>query len=154
IGECLAHQRANGGGAQGCGVHFEGPFVNSEQCGALHCEDFRTFENKKELDQLTTIKTAGALHIKKLGPTDKGGINLIKELNQRSWITSIGHTRATVDVLDEARAAGARHMTHFMNAMTPLHHRAPGPVGWGLINDEVTCDVIADGLHVDPSVLK
>ena len=45
-------------------------------------------------------------------------------------------------------------MTHFMNAMTPLHHRAPGPVGWGLLNDQVTCDVIADGIHLDPMVLK
>jgi len=154
ITECLDHQRANGGGAQVYGVHYEGPFVNSEQCGALHREHFRSFESKKDLDQLPTIKTARALHMMTLAPEVKGGIDLIKELNQRGWITSIGHTRATVDVLDEARAAGARHMTHFMNAMTPLHHRAPGPVGWGLINDEVTCDVIADGLHVDPSVLK
>jgi N-acetylglucosamine-6-phosphate deacetylase len=45
-------------------------------------------------------------------------------------------------------------MTHFMNAMPPLHHRAPGPVGWGLIQDEVTCDVIADGVHLDPAILK
>jgi N-acetylglucosamine-6-phosphate deacetylase len=45
-------------------------------------------------------------------------------------------------------------MTHFMNAMPPVHHRAPGPVGWGLTHDDVTCDVIADGVHVDASVLK
>jgi N-acetylglucosamine-6-phosphate deacetylase len=41
-----------------------------------------------------------------------------------------------------------------MNAMAPLHHRAPGPVGWGLIHDEVTCDLIADGVHLDPAVLQ
>ena len=45
-------------------------------------------------------------------------------------------------------------MTHFMNAMAPLHHRAPGPVGWGLTHDEVTCDVIADGVHLDPAILR
>jgi len=45
-------------------------------------------------------------------------------------------------------------MTHFMNAMAPLHHRAPGPVDWGLMNDDVTCDVIADGIHLEPSILK
>ena len=89
-----------------------------------------------------------------LAPEIEGGIDLIKELRRRGWIVSIGHTRATVDVLDRALQAGARHMTHFMNAMTPLHHRAPGPVGWGLIHDEVTCDVIADGVHLDPSILK
>src|SRR5262249_26772844 len=46
------------------------------------------------------------------------------------------------------------HMTHFMNAMSPLHHRAPGPVGWGLLNDDVSLDVIADGIHLDPMMLK
>ncbi|MCV4600515.1 N-acetylglucosamine-6-phosphate deacetylase, partial [Escherichia coli] len=45
-------------------------------------------------------------------------------------------------------------MTHFMNAMAPLHHRAPGPVGWGLLRDDVTCDVIADGVHLDPLMLR
>jgi N-acetylglucosamine-6-phosphate deacetylase len=45
-------------------------------------------------------------------------------------------------------------MTHFMNAMAPLHHRAPGPIGWGLLRDDVTCDVIADGIHVEPFMLR
>jgi N-acetylglucosamine-6-phosphate deacetylase len=45
-------------------------------------------------------------------------------------------------------------MTHFMNAMAPLHHRAPGPVGWGLSHDDVTCDFIADGVHLDPQMLR
>ena len=89
-----------------------------------------------------------------LAPEIEGGIELIDELQKRGWIVSIGHTRATVDVLDQALGAGARHMTHFMNAMTPLHHRAPGPVGWGLIHDDVSCDLIADGVHLDPLILK
>jgi N-acetylglucosamine-6-phosphate deacetylase len=45
-------------------------------------------------------------------------------------------------------------MTHFLNAMSPLHHRAPGPVGWGLLQDDVTVDLIADGVHSDPLVLR
>jgi N-acetylglucosamine-6-phosphate deacetylase len=45
-------------------------------------------------------------------------------------------------------------MTHFMNAMAPLHHRSPGPIGWGLSRDDVTCDIIADGVHLDPLILK
>ncbi len=89
-----------------------------------------------------------------LAPEIDGGIELIKELKKRNWIVSIGHTRATAVILDKALAAGARHMTHFMNAMPPLHHRAPGPVGWGLLNDEITCDLIADGVHIDPAILK
>jgi N-acetylglucosamine-6-phosphate deacetylase len=136
------------------GVHYEGPFVNSEQCGALHREHFRTFRSAADLDSLPTIKNKGAIHLMTLAPEIEGGIDLIKELRRRGWIVSIGHTRAAVDILDRALEAGAHHMTHFMNAMTPLHHRAPGPVGWGLIHDDVTCDLIADGVHLDPSILK
>jgi N-acetylglucosamine-6-phosphate deacetylase len=140
--------------ARALGVHYEGPFVNSEQCGALHREHFRTFSEAADLCSLPVIERDGPVHMMTLAPEIAGGIQLIEELKRRGWIASIGHTRATVDVLNKALAAGARHMTHFMNAMTPLHHRAPGPVGWGLINDDVTCDVIADGVHLDPAVLE
>jgi N-acetylglucosamine-6-phosphate deacetylase len=136
------------------GVHYEGPFVNSEQCGALHREHFRTFKDLSDLDELPVLSTSGAIHMMTLAPEVEGGIDLIKELTRRGWIASIGHTRAPLATLDQAEEAGARHMTHFMNAMTPLHHRAPGPVGWGLINDRVTVDLIADGVHLDPSVIK
>jgi N-acetylglucosamine-6-phosphate deacetylase len=153
IGEFMNNEPSSNG-ARILGVHYEGPFVNNEQCGALHREHFRTFKNMSDIDALPTIKADGALHMMTLAPEIEGGIDLIGELNKRGWIVSIGHTRATVEVLDRALRAGARHMTHFMNAMTPLHHRAPGPVGWGLIHDEVTCDLIADGVHLDPLVLK
>jgi N-acetylglucosamine-6-phosphate deacetylase len=136
------------------GVHYEGPFVNSEQCGALHREHFRTFSGGADVDSLPTIRNEKAVHLMTLAPEIQGGIELIKELRKRGWIISLGHTRASLDVLDQALEAGARHLTHFMNAMTPLHHRAPGPVGWGLLHDEVTCDVIADGVHIDPLMLK
>jgi N-acetylglucosamine-6-phosphate deacetylase len=147
------------------GVHYEGPFVNSEQCGALHQEHFRTFQSTADLDNLPTIaSTAGeslharggrtqAQHMMTLAPEVNGGIELISELSRRGWVVSIGHTRASRDVLDEARTAGAQHLTHFMNAMTPLHHRELGAVGWGLIHDDVTIDLIADGIHLDREVL-
>jgi N-acetylglucosamine-6-phosphate deacetylase len=136
------------------GVHYEGPFVNSEQCGALHREHFRTFSEVANLDSLPMIKIEDAVQLMTLAPEVEGGIDLIKELSRRGWIVSIGHTRATAEVLNQALQAGARHLTHFMNAMPVLHHRAPGPVGWGLTHDDVTCDVIADGVHLDPSILK
>jgi N-acetylglucosamine-6-phosphate deacetylase len=136
------------------GVHYEGPFVNSEQCGALHREHFRTFKDAADLDALPTIKNEGAVHMMTLAPEIDGGVELVSELRRREWVVSIGHTRASSFILDAALQAGAHHMTHFMNAMPPLHHRAPGPVGWGLTRDDVTCDVIADGIHVDASVLK
>jgi N-acetylglucosamine-6-phosphate deacetylase len=136
------------------GVHYEGPFVNIEQCGALHREYFRKFTTAADFNTLPTIQRDGAIHMMTLAPEIEGGIELIKELKQRNWIVSIGHTRAVADILGQALAAGAHHMTHFMNAMTPLHHRKLGAVGWGLIHDDVCCDVIADGIHVDRSILR
>jgi N-acetylglucosamine-6-phosphate deacetylase len=88
-----------------------------------------------------------------LAPEVEGGIELVRELKRRGWVVSIGHTRASLDVLDAALAAGARHMTHFMNAMAPLHHRNPGPIAWGLSHEDVCIDLIADGIHLDPFML-
>ena len=141
-------------GARVLGVHYEGPFVNASQCGALHRAHFKAFGSSSDLDDLPTPQVAGAVRMMTVAPEVDGGIELIRELVGRGWIVSLGHTRADVETLDRAFAAGAHHMTHFMNAMPQLHHRAPGPVGWGLARDEVTCDLIADGVHVDPLMLR
>jgi N-acetylglucosamine-6-phosphate deacetylase len=89
-----------------------------------------------------------------VAPEIGGGIGLVRTLKEQGWVVSLGHTRAGLKELDEAYKAGARHMTHFMNAMAPLHHRSPGPVAWGLSRDDVSCDFIADGMHLDPFILK
>lgn len=112
-------------GARVLGVHYEGPFVSREQCGALHGEHFRTFSGAADLDCLATLSESDAIHLMTMAPEISGGIDLIRELVKRDWIVSLGHTRAQTEVLDQAGAAGARHMTHFMNAMAPLHHRSP-----------------------------
>lgn len=140
--------------ARALGVHYEGPFINSAQCGALRPAYFQTFKGATELDSLAVIGIESAAHMMTVAPETDGGVELVRELVRRGWIVSIGHTRAAVEVLDNALEAGARHMTHFMNAMSPLHHRQPGPIGWGLMTDDLTCDVIADGVHVDPMMLK
>jgi N-acetylglucosamine-6-phosphate deacetylase len=140
-------------GARIVGLHYEGPFVNSAQCGALHGEHFKTYGAPRDLDQLSIPQNAPVRMIT-LAPEIEGGIELVSELLRRGWIVSIGHTRADESVLDQAFRAGARHMTHFMNAMPQLHHRQPGPVGWGLSRDDVTCDIIADGIHLHPLTLR
>ena len=140
--------------ARALGVHYEGPFVNQSQCGALHTDYFATYSGTAVLNQLPVPEEKSAVRMTTLAPEIDGGIDLIRELAARGWVSSIGHTRATVEDLDKAAEAGARHMTHFMNAMTPLHHRSPGPVAWGLSRDDVTCDIVADGIHLDPFVLK
>lgn len=145
------------GGARILGVHYEGPFVNSSQCGALRKQFFRTFSEASDIDSLPRLAVADQQilkHMITVAPEIDGGIELVRELDRRGWTVSVGHTRAEFDLLDKAFAAGARHMTHFMNAMSPLHHRSPGPVAWGLSRDDVTCDVIADGIHLDPQILQ
>ena len=140
--------------ARAVGVHYEGPFVNLKQCGALRTDYFRTFRDATDLADLPAPDAPGAARMMTLAPEVEGGVELVGELARRGWVVSIGHTRADVETLERARAAGARHMTHFLNAMSPLHHRAPGPVGWGLIRDDVTVDLIADGVHSDPLMLR
>lgn len=139
-------------GARVLGVHYEGPFVNSAQCGALHKEYFKTYSGPDDLACL--VAPDDAVRMITLAPEISGGVELVRELRRRGWVISIGHTRADLNVLDDACDAGARHMTHFMNAMPSLHHRAPGPVAWGLLRDDVTFDVIADGIHLDPFMLR
>jgi N-acetylglucosamine-6-phosphate deacetylase len=132
--------------ARAVGLHYEGPFVNTQQCGALRTVFFRSFKNSSDLDDLPTLDIEGAAHLITLAPEIEGGIELVRELVRRGWTCSIGHTRADVGTLE--------HMTHFFNAMSPLNHRAPGPVGWGLVQDDVTVDLIADRIHSDPLALR
>lgn len=149
----LALQESAPNGARVLGLHYEGPFVNSLQCGALHQEYFKTYSGSSDIECLA-LPSAAAVKVITLAPEIAGGVELVTELTRRGWVVSIGHTRADVTLLGQALDAGAKHMTHFMNAMSPLHHRNPGPIAWGLMQDEVSCDIIADGIHLDPYVLK
>ncbi|HYP51861.1 MAG TPA: amidohydrolase family protein [Pyrinomonadaceae bacterium] len=139
--------------AQALGVHYEGVFANEKMCGALRPEFFKKFTGG-EVANLPKLKAAGAAHLTTFAPEIEGGVELVKELIRRGWIPSIGHTKADTETLDRAFAAGAKHITHFFNAMTGLHHREVGVAGWGLANEKVTCDIIADGIHVAPTVLN
>jgi N-acetylglucosamine-6-phosphate deacetylase len=154
VEELMRRQDELPAAARAAGVHYEGPFVNERQCGALRTEFFRAFDAPAKLGELPTLGVEGAAHLMTLAPEVEGGVALVEELTRRGWVASIGHTRAPLDTLEAARAAGARHMTHFLNAMSPLHHREPGPIGWGLMRDDVTVDLIADGVHSDPLMLR
>jgi N-acetylglucosamine-6-phosphate deacetylase len=146
--------RATPAAARALGLHYEGPFINSAQCGALRPPYFRTFSQPADVSALPVADAPRSIRMITVAPEIEGGIELVRELKARGWVVSIGHTRADVETLDRASAAGARHMTHFFNAMSPLHQRTPGPVGWGLLQDDVTCDIIADGHHVAPLMLQ
>lgn len=136
------------------GVHYEGVFANAQMCGALRPEFFKTFKNGDELNEIPRLKTRGAIHLTTLAPEIEGGIELIKELKKQNWIVSIGHTNANTEILNQALEAGATHVTHLFNAMTGVHHRDIGVAGWSLANDKMSCEIIADGVHVHPEMLK
>lgn len=161
IDELIARQKraestseAEDAGARVAGVHYEGPFVNHAQCGALRTAYFKEYGGTDDLRFMRKLKAEGAIHLTTLAPEIVGGIELIKELRARNFVVSIGHTRADVETLNQACATGARHITHLFNAMSAVHHRSLGVAGWALTTAAVTCDFIADGLHVDKSILQ
>jgi N-acetylglucosamine-6-phosphate deacetylase len=133
------------------GIHYEGVFANDKMCGALRPQFFKSFTGS-ELSSLPRL-SRGA-HMTTFAPEIENGIDLTRELVKLGWIASVGHTKAPVAILEEAFAEGARHLTHFFNAMTPMHHRDIGVVGWALTNAGVTFDIIADGIHVHPTMLE
>ncbi|MBP6004537.1 MAG: N-acetylglucosamine-6-phosphate deacetylase [Pyrinomonadaceae bacterium] len=138
--------------AQAVGVHYEGVFANEKMCGALRPEFFKS-GSQWSVDGGRLPKLKSGVHITTLAPEIDGGVEIVRELVEQGWVVSIGHTRADIDTLDAAFAAGACHMTHFFNAMTGVHHREVGVAGWGLGNEGVSFDIIADGIHVHPSML-
>jgi N-acetylglucosamine-6-phosphate deacetylase len=155
-----------GAGARVLGVHFEGPFVSKKRCGALHTEHFRTYDGDPRSVDVFTRKSdgvsenrvsehqPGAGRLMTIAPEVDGALALIRELTGRGVRCFIGHSIADPPTLDLAAEAGARHMTHFPNALEPLHHRKPGAVAWGLVRQDITMDYIADFEHIDPLMLQ
>lgn len=149
--EKIIEIQANEPIAQIVGLHYEGVFANEKMCGALRPEFFKDFTGT-EVGDLPKLKSG--VHLTTFAPEVENGIALVRELKKQNWIPSIGHTRADFQTLEKAFNAGAKHLTHFFNAMTGLHHREVGVVGWALGKEDVTFDIIADGVHVAPQILK
>jgi len=152
----MAGRKAGDGrGAMPLGLHFEGPFVSPARSGALHKEAL--LDGSDDRVVAAFFDAAGSFPgrgMTTLAPEIPGGLDLVREFVRRGFVVAIGHTEADARTLDRAVEAGARHMTHFGNAMKPLHHRDAGPIGWGLVADAVTVDVIADLHHLSPEMLR
>jgi N-acetylglucosamine-6-phosphate deacetylase len=144
-------ERQDGAVAKISGIHFEGPYVSHKRCGALRPRFFRTYDGRASALDLFTAECPTLMTV---APEIRGGLDLIGDLSLRGARVFIGHSAADVETLDRALEAGARHITHFPNALDPLHHRNPGAVGWGLVRKDVTMDCIADFHHVDPLMLR
>jgi len=134
------------------GLHLEGPFLSAARCGAqdprhMIAPDVAAFERLH-------AAAAGQLRVITVAPELPGATALIKAAAQAGVIAAVGHTDATADITSAAVDAGASHATHLFNGMRPLHHREPGPAGALLDRDEVSCEVIADGVHVHNTAIR
>jgi N-acetylglucosamine-6-phosphate deacetylase len=139
------------GGANVLGVNLEGPFVNPERRGALP-QGWPAEPSADLVDQLTDAAT-GRLCVMTLAPEVQGVEELIGGLIERGVVVSIGHSDADYQTAAFAFRLGARHVTHLFNAMRPFHHREVGIVGAIFDRNDVTVELIADGVHLDPTTV-
>ncbi|MBE6761981.1 MAG: N-acetylglucosamine-6-phosphate deacetylase, partial [Ruminococcaceae bacterium] len=129
-------------GAEILGVNLEGPFINPNKKGA------QAGEHIKAPDAKFIIDNADIISVATMAPEMENGCQAIKEIREKcSVAVSIGHSDATFEQAMAGIEAGATHITHLFNAQTPLHHRNPGVVGAGLL-ENVTTELIADTFHV------
>jgi len=134
-------------GAKILGVHLEGPFINSIKKGAQNAKYIQepNFELIKEYIDIIKLIT--------IAPEVNGAKEFISYINREypNIILSIGHSNATYIESLDSFSWGITHATHLFNAMTPLHHREPGIVGAVLSSDSISCEIIADNIHIHPS---
>jgi N-acetylglucosamine-6-phosphate deacetylase len=140
------------GAARVLGVHLEGPWLSPARAGAQDPTALRPID-EAEVERLLQA-ARGRLRIVTLAPELPGAEPLIERLVGAEVIVAIGHTEADYEVAKRAVQLGARHFTHLFNAMPPLSHRRPGPVGVALTETDVAVELIADGHHVHPAVLS
>jgi N-acetylglucosamine-6-phosphate deacetylase len=132
------------------GVHLEGPWLSPAHTGA---HEPRLLRDPDPAD-LDPLLGTGLVRVVTLAPELPGGVAAVQRIVAAGAVAAIGHTDADAATARRAVDAGARLATHLFNAMPPLHHRAPGPVGALLEDDRVTVELIADGVHLDPLVLS
>ena len=139
-------------GALVLGAHMEAPFMQASKAGAQRPEFFalptvenwhRYVGNDEDIVRLIT-----------LAPDLPDAMPFIRYLTQRNITVSIGHTDATAETVHEAAENGAAHVTHTFNAQSPLSHRAPGVPGASLVDDRLFCELICDGVHLHPDIVR
>ncbi len=138
-------------GAEICAIHLEGPYISPERAGAQDRASIRPASIHEISDLLPAAPRLQWLMT--MAPEIAGAQELIEYFRGRITF-SIGHTAADYAQAVAALEWGASHFTHLFNAMTPLEHRQPGVVGAALESVEATAELIADGIHVHPAVLR
>ncbi len=138
--------------ARPLGIHLEGPFLSHKRRG-VHPPEYLVAPTVEIFDRLWQA-ARGHVRMMTIAPEIPGAMEVIAEAARRNVCVSIGHSDAEMPVAQGAVKAGARHATHTFNAMRPLDHRDPGIIGEVLTDDRLSADVIADGIHVAPAVVK
>ena len=133
------------------GIHLEGPWISPAYCGA---HDPLLLRDPEPSDVARILEAGeGRIRMVTLAPELPGAIEAIPVIKAHGAIVAIGHTAADSDTARAAVEAGASVATHLFNAMPPLLHRDSGPVGVLLADSGVTCEVIGDGVHLEPEVV-
>jgi len=142
-------------GAKVLGAHLEGPYFHPDQAGAQN----PAFLRKPDLDELVDLlNTFSCIKRVSAAPELPGGVELGRELRQRGILASIGHSNATYQEVLEAISAGFNHVTHVFSGMSMVRrkeaYRFAGVLEATLLLDELTTEMIADGHHLPPSLMK
>jgi N-acetylglucosamine-6-phosphate deacetylase len=140
------------GGANLLGIHLEGPFISKANKGMISSECIT--EPSVELLQEIYDLTKGHLKMMTIAPEIPGSLKIIECLVADGTIASFGHSEAVYEQTLDGFKAGISHVTHLFNAMSSLHHRSPGPLLAIFENKDVTTQLITDGVHIHPAVLR
>ena len=132
------------------GIHLEGPFINVKCCGAQNPKYVRK-PSVKELKEIAKVYPVRQISY---AVEAEGGAKFAKDCFKLGVVPSCGHTGATFAELLPAYRNGLRHMTHFCNQMTKLHHREIGMVGAGFLVDDLNTEVICDRIHLCDDMLR
>lgn len=137
-------------GAVPLGYHLEGPFLTLEKKGA-HNPDFIQAASE---DLFQSWLAQDAIKLVTLSPEREHAVRRIREMVEAGILVSLGHTNATYEEFIAGVDAGARKSTHLFNAMTSIHHRAPGAMVATLVDERVTAGLIPDGVHSHPATVR
>ena len=149
--EKLTPALGNETGAHMVGFHLEGPFISPEKPGVMKPQDIAP-ANLADFEKIYQA-AQGRISIVTLAPEVPGIDPIIDFCHKHHILVQAGHTNATYEQMQTAFKKGVQRVTHLANAMSGLHHRAPGVLGAVLANPEISCEVIADGHHIHPALL-
>jgi N-acetylglucosamine-6-phosphate deacetylase len=138
--------------ARPLGIHLEGPFLSHTRRGVHPPEELRV--PSLELFEKFWQASSGTIRVMTIAPELDGALEVIAEAQRRGICVSLGHSDASLEQAQRGIDAGGRHATHTFNAMRPLGHRDPGLLGAILTDPRVTVDMIVDGVHLNPAIVR